>query len=115
MAQVQVAPQIRVRANTAASSAIAPVTLWALVGAACLCLTAYILIRWLNSPDFHTVRPPAGVAMPHFVRFWVLWTQILSTSFSVVLIWYWIIKPKVQTGQFSLYGLISLASATVYI
>lgn len=92
-----------------------PGTALAVVGVAFLALIIYVLARWFAGPNFHTVHAPAGSHESTLVKIAVPGTEILSTAFNIPLIWFWIIKPKLRTGSFSLLGLISLASATVWI
>lgn len=112
-------PSAGLNAPTAESYAllrrVEPVSVLAVFGVVFLFYIVYVLAAWFTSPDFHTVMPPSNVPMPNYVKNAVLWTQIASTAFNIPLIWYWIIKPKWKTGNFSLLGLISIASATVYI
>jgi Spirocyclase AveC-like len=109
------APRTRPEDALASPRRATPVTALAVTGVAFLALIVYVLARWFAGPFFHTVHPPPGSHESGLVKVMVPVSEILSTAFNVPLIWYWIVKPKLKTGSFSLLGLVSLASATVFI
>jgi hypothetical protein len=95
------------------STRLAPVTIWALFGAACLVYTAWILVTWVTSADFAPVVPPG----PHdkSIARTVFWAEVICAVLSLACLWIWVVRPRLRTGEFSLVGLMFLASLTTYI
>ena len=92
---------------------LTPIKVWAAIGALCLVYTVWMLIQWFTGPDFAPVAPPSprdpGVERITF------WAQVICAGLSIGCLWFWVVAPRIKTGQFSLVGLMFLASLTTYV
>src|SRR5277367_3304787 len=81
-----------------------PIVFWASLGALFLALTVYVFGAWMLSPDFTRTYPP--VPLDDTVKTLVFWNQLVFSLITVICLVYWVVLPKIRTGQFSFMGLL---------
>lgn len=92
---------------------LTPVQIWAGFGVLCLGYALWMLIQWFTGPDFARVAPPSP--RDPTVETIVFWAQLLCALLSLACLWIWVLRPRLKTGEFSLIGLMFLASMTTYV
>ena len=102
--------------RAASAAKTQPVVVWAWIGAICLTMAASWIIGWMMSTDFATTYPSAKAQLetPAATKNMIFIYEIGSALTALGFFLFWFLKPKIQTGRFSLLGLLCLASMTTY-
>jgi Spirocyclase AveC-like len=93
----------------------APTTgvMWAIVGVVFLAYFFYVMIAWMTSPDFARTLPAAPV--PDAIQMKMNVLQIVTCLITVLTIYFFVIKPKLQTGRFTFIALFMFAHVTTLV
>ena len=90
-----------------------PVVWWAGFGAIILAVIVTTVGQWMLSPGF-TPAPVGADPIPDAIQMWITTLEIVSTSTTLICIWFFLIKPWIKTGHIGWDGMFLLACATLY-
>ena len=84
-----------------------PVKVWATVGALILAFEAYVIVRWVTGPYFHTVH--TGVTpLPGWMKGSLITMEIGFTLLWLWCLWHFVVAPWRRDGRPSTDGLLCL-------
>jgi hypothetical protein len=112
MTGVSVTDEFRVPRETAHAAAIeerkaVPVKIWATIGALVLAFEAYVIVRWVTGPYFHTVH--TGVTpVPGWMKASLITMEIGFVVLWLWCIWHFVVRPWRTEGRISTDGLLCL-------
>ena len=86
--------------------------LWILNGAVWLGLMLYVWTAWVVSGDFKTNTRGRGQE-PHWYVVLIHSWEVFALVVSVVILWWFVIRPKIKTGRMTLDGLFFLSCAAL--
>src|SRR5438309_1067817 len=89
--------------STVLSTAPTAGVVWAIIGVFSLLYVAYLMVAWITSPDFARTMPAAPV--PDIIQTKLLILQVFTCAVTVLVVYFFVIKPKLQTGRFTFIAL----------
>lgn len=89
-----------------------PALFWVVTGAAWVALMVYVWAAWIISGDFKTNTTGRGEEPRWYVYLIHSW-EIFALIVSLIILWYYVIRPKVKTGHFTFDSLFFIACASL--
>lgn len=112
MAATSLGSTVRHEASVAAKAPAAGIV-WAIVGVFSLVYVAYLMIAWITSPDFARTLPASPV--PDDVKLRLNILQIFTCTVTVLVVYFFVVKPKRQTGRFTFIALFMFAHLSTFV
>lgn len=91
---------------------IAPVKLWAVLGAVFLAFQVFTVMRWVSGPYFERV-PQGPSEPPTWMKIELIAWQALSIPVALTLLYMFVIRPWRRDGRVGVDGLIAIAAISV--
>ena len=99
--------------STAMSTAPAAGVVWAIVGVFSLLYVAYLMVAWITSPDFARTMPASPV--PEAIQTKLMILQVFTCAVTVFVVYWFVVKPKLQTGRFTFIALFMFAHLSTFV
>lgn len=104
-------PATRPKGTTRAG--VAPVTIWAGIGAVILAVETFAIVRWIGSGEAtHTSSGPDPI--PTVTRVAAHSIEVVCWALSAWILWRFLIRPWRQDGRITFDGLVILVCATLF-
>ena len=88
--------------------------LWIANGIFWFVFAAYVWGSWILGPDFKENAIGRELASPAYVL-WIRSVEVASSILFVFQVWFFILRPKLQTGRISIDGLFFIACGMLYL
>jgi Spirocyclase AveC-like len=105
--------QSRPAGRWAAREWLAPINVWAAIGALALAFIAFVLIRWITGPLFTPVHTGPDTP-PAFMKANLIFWEVVSLPAALALIYRFVIRPWRRERAIGVDGLLVMAYATIW-
>lgn len=96
--------------------ALSPVVLWGVLGALFSCFSLAVFIAWVLSPDAFAAVPLTAADAVDRHRLWMLRAfEAVSVLVALAVLYLYLIRPWVRTGQAPLEGLLLIGALITYV